>query len=67
VNEKMKKAAIVFLYKSMVCICLFCVSVILSRVFPGIWEKCIAAINTHIDFNKAGSLLKKLFFELAPF
>ena len=66
-GEKIKKAVLVFLYKSMVCICLFCVFVILSRVFPELWEKCIAALNTHSDFNKAGSLIKKLFFELAPF
>ena len=66
-KEKIKRAAILFIYRSVICVCLFGISVTLNRIFPSLWEKCRIALYTHTDLNNAGILLKDLFYEIAPF
>ena len=53
-KEKIKKAAFSFIYRSIICMCLFGVLLALDRFVPQIGEKCVNAVKSSIDLSAAG-------------
>ncbi|MEE0867918.1 MAG: hypothetical protein UIL37_06420 [Clostridia bacterium] len=56
-KEKIKKAAFSFVYRSIICLCLFTVLLALDRFVPQIGEKCVNAVKSNIDLGAAGESL----------
>ena len=66
-KEKHKKALISFIYRSVICLCIFCLAFAAKRFFPGAWNPVYDMLTTNIKIDKAALYLKKLFTEIIPF
>ena len=66
-KEKIKKAAISFLYRSVVCFCIFGVLFALSRFSPNLWEKFSIVFTKTVDVDALGNSLGKFIKEIVPF
>ena len=65
-KEKIKKAAFSFIYRSIICMCLFGVLLALDRFVPQIGEKCVNAVKSSIDLSAAGESLNRFLKEILP-
>lgn len=66
-KEKIKKASVSLLYRSIICLCLFGLVFALSRFFPEMREKIKSIFTKSIDITVAGKSLSSFFKEILPF
>lgn len=66
-KEKFKKAAVSLLYRSIVCLSIFCVMYTVSRFFPQIWKKAAEVIGYAPDMGAVGKNIYGLLREIVPF
>ncbi len=66
-KEKIKKSAMSFLYRSVVCLCLFAIAFIAKRFVPQVWEKCTGVFVKNINVKVAGEHLKLFLSDILPF
>lgn len=65
-KEKIKKASVSLLYRSIICLCLFGLVFSISRFFPETREKIKFIFTETIDLTVAGKSLGNFFSEILP-
>lgn len=66
-KEKIKKSAMSFLYRSVVCLCLFALAFLAKRFVPQVWGKCAGVFVKNINVKIAGEHLCLFLKEILPF
>ena len=65
-NEKRKKLLISFIYRCVICVCIFSAAFALRRFSTKTWKKAESAVTANIDTSKTAQCLKRLLEELFP-
>ena len=65
-NQKTKKLLISFIYRCVLCVCIFCAAFSLHRFSPKVWKGAEKTVTANIDTTKTAECLKKLLKELFP-
>ncbi len=67
IKEKLKKSATSFLYRLIICVCIFALAFSTKRFFPHAWDKCATVFVKDIDIKSAGTHLIAFLKEILPF